>query len=336
MLLCLQERWYINSGVNVKSNIKYADTLNNPKDHPIFRDRLIYGFLWVDMYSQPITPDIGYIELFQKVSTIENGIHHEDSIPLELEDWSVDDSLKHPFPRIAEQINHYKCPKYNNYTLKGTQFSKNATMIWASFTKWVGKPECKSDEEIANVISTSSMITILNNTYYDHDDTQSPVKYFLDINHMFPADGFQKSNTYHIRENKFKVYNNYLNPNFNTEGWFYDLDGKVFDFTIHYPHKISYYVVSFFMSDHIKEYESYTYTILDLFSDLGGAFEIFEVFGKLMIGYYVRKLFYHNVVNFLNQKISIIDLKPNYSQSKENSSIQNPKLVIFAIKFTPR
>ena len=177
------------------------------------------------------------------------------------------------------------------------------------------------------------MVTVLNNSVYDHEDTTNPVKYYLDVNLMSPAEGFQKSNTHYIRENNYKVYNNYLNPNDYKEGSFYDIDDKVFDFRTHNPKRTSYLIVRFFMSNHLKEYESYTYTILDLFSDLGGAFEIFEVFGKLAIGYYVNKLFYHYVVNCLNQQVSIIDSKSSSSSFKiTNFRTQHTNIVSFQIK----
>ena len=162
------------------------------------------------------------------------------------------------------------------------------------------------------------MITALNNSYYDHEDTINPVKYFLDVNQMFPANDFQKFNLFYIRENKFKVYNNYLNPNEYKEGWFYNLDHRTFDIRDIKQSKSSFLIVSFLMGDQSKIYESYTYSILDLFSDLGGAFEIFEIFGKLVIGYYANKLFYHYVVNCLNQQVRIIDPKPNICSPKEN------------------
>ena len=177
------------------------------------------------------------------------------------------------------------------------------------------------------------MVTALNNTYYDLEDTQNPVKYYLDVNQMFAADGFQKSNIYYIRENNYKVYNNYLNPTIYTEGSFYDLDYKIFDFRHYNRFKTSFYVASFFMSDRLKEYESFTYTILDLFSDLGGAFEIFEVFGKLVIGYYVNKLFYYYIVNCLNQQIKIIDPKSKNVSCKEILKTQYTNTVSLDIKF---
>ena len=52
-----------------------------------------------------------------------------------------------------------------------------------------------------------------------------------------------------------------------------------------------------------KSYESSVYSIFDLISELGGAFEIFEIACKFIIGYYVNKLFYHSIINSMNSPI---------------------------------
>ena len=70
----------------LSGTFKHIDTINDLNDHHIFKDRLLYGFLWIDRNFNQVTPDVGYIEVFQKTSISENGTHIDDSVLLELDD----------------------------------------------------------------------------------------------------------------------------------------------------------------------------------------------------------------------------------------------------------
>ena len=84
--VALTRRMVSNSDVNVKWNLQYVDKVNDPKDHPIFKDKLLYGFLWFDRNFEPITPDIGYIELFERTSMTINGTRIDNRSFIELKD----------------------------------------------------------------------------------------------------------------------------------------------------------------------------------------------------------------------------------------------------------
>jgi sugar phosphate permease len=56
-------------------------------------------------------------------------------------------------------------------------------------------------------------------------------------------------------------------------------------------------IVKFSIDRTYDEYEVKVFDILDLIGKLGGLFEIAEIIGRLIIGFYSQKLFYHLVIN---------------------------------------
>ena len=142
----------------------------------------------------------------------------------------------------------------------------------------------------------------IRNAYYDINDVENPIKYFYDTSITTKAlNEFTRINDVFIKKVTYTINDNYLMSTQQRKGKFYKI-GRV-DKDID-DHKDAHIMAVFILSlDHQHEsIETSVYTVVDLFGQLGGAFEIFEVVGKLLIGTYANKLFYHYAINWMHKQ----------------------------------
>ena len=140
------------------------------------------------------------------------------------------------------------------------------------------------------------MGVVTDDPYYDQYDIEQPVKKAL-TNQAFtsPVDGITKKVTLSIMQNSYAIYSSIFNTDYSQTGHFYSIDQQRQDFE-NFEHN-TYLIIKFHMSSKHIFYEANIYTIFDFTGQLGGMFEIFEVLGKLIIGYYTNKIFYHYTIN---------------------------------------
>ena len=76
------------------------------------------------------------------------------------------------------------CPKSLDIGLLGNYYSLNKSIIHAEYTKCKGTNSngvpCKSDTEINNLIDSLSLTITILSAYFDFEDYNNPIKYYLD------------------------------------------------------------------------------------------------------------------------------------------------------------
>ena len=140
------------------------------------------------------------------------------------------------------------------------------------------------------------MGVVIDNPYYDQYDINQPMKKSL-TSQVFttPVDGITKEITLSIMQNSYSIYSSIFNTDYSKTGHFYSIDEQRQDFE-HFKNN-NYAEINLRMSTKHAFYETNICTIFDFIGQLGGMFEIFEVLGKLIIGYYTNKMFYHYAIN---------------------------------------
>ena len=132
--------------------------------------------------------------------------------------------------------------------------------------------------------------------YYDQYDIEQPMKKALTSQaNTSPVDGITKKVTLSIMQNSYAIYSSIFNTDYSQTGHFYSIDEQGQDFSNFQDN--AYLKVCLQMCTKHVFYEANIYTIFDFTGQLGGMFEIFEVLGKLIIGYYTNKMFYHYAIN---------------------------------------
>ena len=220
--------------------------------------------------------------------------------------------------------NNFMCPKYKNTTIRNDFMYTEMSQIIVSFKKCVNHSYCKTDYEIKDKLMDSTMMTIMYNAYYDHDDIHEPVKYVPDRRAVtsFVPD-IQKEIQISIMKNTYQIHDSIVNPNQVKEGSFYSIDDINKDFSLLDQENV-FLKVRFHMGTRHNIYEATVYSIFDLFSQLGGVFEIIELFGKLAIGYYVNAIFYYYVIKSMNMQ-NDPEIKTNASSLKETDKLTKSK-----------
>ena len=169
------------------------------------------------------------------------------------------------------------------------------------------------------------MVVVAKNSYFDHNDVSEPVKTYVDFStRKISTEGVHKFMNVHIQKNCYKVYDNYFGTHISEHNDFYSLEKVTSDIIGINDHQGIYLTVAFSIYDMKKTYESSVYSIFDLISELGGAFEIFEIACKFFFGYYVNKLFYFSVINSMNKQTKDRNCVQN-EDTKNDKSIKSNK-----------
>ena len=107
------------------------------------------------------------------------------SIPIEYEYWG--DKFPHVEKVLYERMGlaAYVCPKNTNFFVRANLNSDDYEIVQISAGKWTGT-NCKSDDEINDVITAHKIDLALISTYFDFDDYQNPIHYYLQDANVFP------------------------------------------------------------------------------------------------------------------------------------------------------
>ena len=142
--------------------------------------------------------------------------------------------------------------------------------------------------------------------------------------------GMYKQITQAVHLNTYDVYSDLINPDLNKSGEFLSFSNIATDQLFSEDAVLLEYLM--YISPVKYHYESSIYSISDFLGQLGGTFEIFEIIGRVLIGYYVNKLFYYSAVNCMKDqnKLELVMKARNASSLNESHdaprSIHNVKL----------
>ena len=136
----------------------------------------------------------------------------------------------------------------------------------------------------------------VNSPYFDVEDINGPVKYqFTEDSLARLSLGLTKSVRVKFHQTFYTLHDNFFNPDSAKTGSFYAYDKSIIETITQSSEVLGTFEIS--MSSNSYHYESSVYSISDMMGQIGGIFEIFEVLGKMLIGYYVNKTFYHCTIN---------------------------------------
>ena len=79
----------------------------------------------------------------------------------------------------TEIKSNFICPKSLNYSIYGNLFSSSSKGIHVIIKQCKGAG-CQSATEISNALTKNRFRVALINSYFDFNDFQSPVKYYID------------------------------------------------------------------------------------------------------------------------------------------------------------
>jgi phosphoketolase len=140
-----------------------------------------------------------------------------------------------------------------------------------------------SDEVLQPFLKGNIFRAYIINKYYDFSDVENHLKTYVDDTLFEEADLYlTKRRNIFIRENRVTEYNSIWPWASPKEYKFYSVS-KVTNVVVNAVEEESNILTQFeiSMDNQIDIYERRVYTLLDIFSDLGGIYEIIKIFGSL-------------------------------------------------------
>ena len=194
----------------------------------------------------------------------------------------------------------------NNFTLSGTYVSNEMEYLYIIVRKWYsGYPyfdaNCVSDTEIDSKLDGGMLSLILINSYVDFDDYENVIKNYVDERFYYKMrKGITKEPEILIRKNFVTLNDEFFQMGQTENKDFYSAENTKTDFDLD-PTNIVYARMSIRMEAREDTYERTVFSIFDYTGLIGGVFEIFEVFGTLVVGYFTKKWFMFWVLSSLYQ-----------------------------------
>ena len=132
---------------------------------------------------------------------------------------------------------------------------------------------------------------ILINSYVDFDDYENVIKNYVDERFYYKMrKGITKEPEILIRKNFVTLNDEFFQMGQTENKDFYSAENTKTDFDLD-PTNIVYARMSIRMEAREDTYERTVFSIFDYTGLIGGVFEIFEVFGTLVVGYFTKKWF---------------------------------------------
>lgn len=116
----------------------------------------------------------------------------------------------------------------------------------------------------------------IRNGYYDISDIENPVKYFYDSRqNMRATQNLQRSSQILVKKISYEIHDSYVNYGPPRTGNFYQIGNVINDFDDKRDSTVGAFILG--LDYEHEHFHSQIYTVNDMFGQLGGAFEIFEL-----------------------------------------------------------
>lgn len=169
-------------------------------------------------------------------------------------------------------------------------------------------------------------------TYIDYINIDDPLKIGIDDHFRVLIEFDRITDTrLFIKENTYSIDNSYMYIN-QLGGKFYTIDTITTQYT-KYQDRSLLASFSFWQDSKTTNYDIKVYSILDLFSTIGGIYEMVNVILSMIFGYVSRKMFLFNILDQvskdeveLNQQFELKKLQPvQKPHLTQNSQIEENK-----------
>ena len=223
-------------------------------------------------------------------------------------------------------ISDYICPTSTNFKLRGNVYAQTHEYVQLNIYKWnnATKPAnvtCQSDSDIDNSISDVSLDIALANSYFDFDDYDSPIKTYLDDRYKFPlTPDFRKSVTVYVKDNEVELKDNIFqySPD-GDEKKFVSVERVDQSFSNYNVNNSLLMSVTFIKDYNYDAYERKVFTLLEVFGNLGGLFEVLGIVGGILVGSSAERFFNYSIISHLYQ----VDPLPVNENALNNSLYEN-------------
>ena len=192
-----------------------------------------------------------------------------------------------------------------NFYVRANFNSNNYEVIQINVFKWLGQ-SWKSDIEIENVINTHTFQLAILSSYFDFDDYDNPVHYYLQDMNIIPLiSTLSFKSQFSVRLNKADISDSLWlgGQGSNNQIEFYSID-RTQNFYAPFDFDKSYIQIYIVLDQQIEQYKRTVYSFLDMFGFVGGIYELFKIVGEIFSSFFVGRIFYSSILEKLESTCS--------------------------------
>ena len=334
-MLFLTSRVINNKGSNTTLSTKVKDLQIDPEEHHPGLGTFQFAIGAADNNDVVFYNESYYkIEVAQGINT-RDGLttNYDFSNRLNLSEWDDEITQKITISGSSlstEDRNSAKWLQNSNYTLSGTYVSNTMKYLYIVIRKWsvlFNDTNCASDAEIDEKMDGGMFSLIIVNSYVDFDDYENVLKTYTDERFYYKMrKGITKEPEILVRKNHVVLVDEFVQIGQTENKEFYNAENTKTDFDLD-PTNMIYARMSIRMEAREDTYERTKFSIFDYTGLIGGVFEIFEVFGGIIVGFFTKKWFMFWILSNLYQvqnKNDDKDLSDGSISNAINSFQNNP------------
>ncbi|CDW79042.1 UNKNOWN [Stylonychia lemnae] len=203
-------------------------------------------------------------------------------------------------------LEKFNCPDYNNLTIQGSWFSPEYTAIQLIFQRCEGGFEnnCSSDEDFKMWLSKIFIEQLIINTYFDPDDYENPIHYFLEETYISFQYGRSVLTNLFFKKNEIRLFDDYFGMFPNTKVDYHYQKSKMEYQTADVnegPGQGILYLQEIKIDQEYDIYERHVYSFQNLLQDIGGFFNSLYFCGLIFYSQIRNSIFYTELISRLYQ-----------------------------------
>ena len=166
---------------------------------------------------------------------------------------------------------------------------------------------------------------IIINSYVDFDDYENVVKTFNDESFYFKMrKGITKESEILIRKNFVTLNDDFFQMGQTEHKEFYSAQNTKTDFDLD-PNEYLYAIMTMRMEAREDTYERTVFSVFDFTGSIGGVFELFEISGAFVVGYFTKNWFMFCILSSLYKVQNKVDDQDRSRDQKSNQGDSNGK-----------
>ncbi|CAI2363423.1 unnamed protein product [Moneuplotes crassus] len=215
------------------------------------------------------------------------------------------------FQKASKSINGFRkyfkkstyCPVSPNFIVGGSNLSNEMKAVRIVVKKCVNGTStivCKPNSEIEAKARDIDVTVIVSSKYFDFDDYDTPIKQIIDDKFYFRmSSGMRKYGRLYVKRSTVSLSDSIFPFSSEKQQSFlsiddYQQDGETRDDTD--PFLMNF---EFRQDPTVDSYERRVYSILDLFGQLGGFFEVLVIFGGALVHYFASQMYNYSLFSQL-------------------------------------
>ena len=210
------------------------------------------------------------------------------------------------------------------FDVSGNSFSSEMRYVQMDFKKCKDSPSCQSDSTINSMLKNGQVYLNFKMNYFDFDDYLNPIKQVIDDRYMFRViPGFQKIIYFYLQNNNVELRDGIVQINEVESHSFYSIGDVDQDFDTEESDGVI-LSIRIIQDDDVNNYERKVYSLLDMFGQIGGVYEIIRLIFEVLVGFFAKRIMMYTLFSYIYY-VEDKNIKSVSANSELNQQVVYPK-----------